>query len=692
MQLAAFNAGAIVKIEGIRFRLVAERPGGGWQGLELATRCLQNWSEDELHNAYVDGRLEFENQLPAARPSTGTPLVLGDLPPTKRRRAEFRLKFLRAADARGIDFVRKSAARGSTLRKVLAEISAELGRASPLSPATYYRWRGEYQRGGVQALAGHLSQSGRPPHPAAHIIHEVIQEVIETARGAREIGSKATVTVRAVYLRAAALIDWENKRRTAAGALALPRASVSTIRRYWASYPALDRAVAEKGASNARALFRGSSVQRPFEACLDLVEYDETRLPFFFFDETSGVPLGRAWLTWYYDVYSSIPTGFYVGFEPPSDLTMASALRHACLPKGYVNDAYPTIQHRYVGGGVPRRVTYDNGLSQWSMSAERMGFDLDMIIQFATVRTPWFKPRVEGAFRRLNQVLLQEMSGFVLGKDLGRQDYDPAKHGCIGFRHFMYIFHVWLVDVYLQRPQGPFKRTPAQRWEEGTRVYKPEFVSRATDLNVLFGVRRDGARLDHRGVVFRHLRYYSEEVHDLRRRMGDKLSVSVKIDPSDLGAVHVLEPRANVWIKAHALDRAYCDGLSLHRHELNLAFAREKFDAVDMEALLKAEIGLQELIADALPQALSIRANSQIARTLGVGTQHVFDNLNHDGSLAPLTGPFTGQALNPFEPSPAVVSLLGPGSGASASPPVPTPPKARRNIPDFEADRSLRRS
>ncbi|HEY4028730.1 MAG TPA: hypothetical protein VGM25_00170 [Caulobacteraceae bacterium] len=523
MHLASFSSGSIIKLEGVRFRLVAERPGGGWQGVELATRCLKDWTDTELHDAYRERRLEFENPLPEARlRGKGTPLVLDDLPINKRRRVEFRLKFLRAADARGIAFVRKSTAAGSQLHTILKEVSDELGRALPVSPATYYRWRGDYERGGIHALAGDLSQSGRPPHGAGHIIHEVIQEELERAKGAREIGAKATITIASIVLKVASLIDLENKRRSAARVPTLPKASLSTIRRYWSSYPAFERAIAEKGATNARALFRGSSVQRPFEACLDLVEYDETRLPYLFFDELTGVPLGRAWLNWYYDVYSAVPIGFYVGFEPPSDLTMASALRHACLPKRYVADVYPTIKNDYVGCGVPRRVTYDNGLSQWSQNAERMGFDLDMVIQFATVRTPWFKPRVEGAFKRLNQLLLKEMSGFVLSKDLGRFDYDPVKHGCIGFRHFMYIFHVWLMDVYLQRPQGPFKRTPSERWAEGTRVYKPDFVSRADDLKVLFGVRREGARLDHRGVVFQHLRYYSEELHDLRRRLGDK--------------------------------------------------------------------------------------------------------------------------------------------------------------------------
>jgi putative transposase len=77
---------------------------------------------------------------------------------------------------------------------------------------------------------------------------------------------------------------------------------------------------------------------------------------------------------------------------------------------------------------------------------------------------------------------------------------------------------------------------------------------------------------------------------------------------------------------------------------------------------------------------------------LGIGSQHAFGNLDHDGSLGALTGPFAGQALNPFESRAAAPPLLGAGMEPSAPPAVPTQPKARRNIPNFEADLSLRRS
>jgi hypothetical protein len=310
-----------------------------------------------------------------------------------------------------------------------------------------------------------------------------------------------------------------------------------------------------------------------------------------------------------------------------------------------VAQEYPSIANRYVAGGIPRHVVLDNGAAQWSRTTEQVAFDLDMSISYTAPRTPWAKSRVEGMFEVLNRTLLREMPGFVLAKDM--HEYDPTKHGCMGLRHFLHVLHVWLVDVFMQEPHGLLMQSPAELWEEGTRNHPPSFVARSQDLGLLFGIYEEG-RLDHRGVRYENLYYHSTELHALRRRYGDKLAVEVKVDPSNLGAVHARIPGAESgWVRAEAALASYADNLSLHQHKLIQKFAREKFGEVSAIALTRARDDMIQLIENALPAALSIRSNSLIARALGIGTQHIFDNLNHDGELAGLSGPFAGESLNP---------------------------------------------
>lgn len=682
MRRGSFAAGALFDFDGRRYRLVAKLPGGDWQAVDVESGVLTNWPWDDISAAYEDGHLIL---VPIrGQGDTSRRYSIADVSQEKREKAQARLAFLEAVEPRRTRSLTRSA-----LAAVLDEVANELG-SKPVSIATYYRWKSAILGGGKMALVGGKTGPRTRRVRGAAISKQVMLETIVAAKQNRKVGVAPAASLQGMRLTVSKLITAENAKRLALGApdppLTVP--SKSTFNRIWNELPAEDRAIAVVGKVEAAHLFRGGrGVSRP-RACLDLTEYDETRVPMFLFDERLGVPLGRPWLTWYIDVYSTAPVGLYLGFENPSDLTISSALRHCCLPKAYVAREYPTIVNRYAPAGLPRHVVFDNGLAQWGGTIEQLAFDLDMGISYTRPRTPWFKARVEGMFEVLNRTLLREMPGFVLAKNM--HEYDPTVHGCIGLRHFLYILHAWLVDVFMQEPQGAAMQTPAALWEEGTREYPPSFLPRSQDLDLLFGIKRTG-RLDHRGVRFANLRYHSPELHALRRRHGDKLGVEVKVDPSNLAFVHVRLPGSDSgWVRAAATDLAYAQNLSLHRHQLNQRNAREQFGDDSAASLRKAQDRLHDLIAEALPAALSIRSSSLIARALGIGTQHIFNNLNHDGELVGLSGPFAGESLNPLN-NPG--ETRAESSALSAAPEQRqqhdgrSRPRARRT---FDGDHSLR--
>lgn len=676
MRLATFCVGAQVEFDSRLFRLAVRTAQGSWQAVDCETGVLVEWPVQEMEAAYAAGHLIIRESDPSPHGRSRPTASVSDLADTQQATIRFRSAVLHEVQLRSA---------GKTLRRnelvaLVAAVSTELGREKPVSISAYYKWLRRWTAGGNLALADGRDASKERRVPAADIVRRAMADAIVASKQIGKVGAPPSVTMNRLEAEVAARISEENARRVAQGRsgelLSVP--SRSTLHRIWREFPAEERMVAQHGRIAATHAYRGGpGVDRP-EACLELVEFDETRLPYYFFDEFSGVPLGRAWLSWYIDVYSHAPVGFYVGFEPPGDLGMMSALRHACLPKAYIATEYPNIKGRYVPAGVPLTVTFDNGLAQWGHTAQEIGLDLNITIQFARPRTPWFKSRVEGMFRLLNEKLLQEMPGFVLRRDTDRKDYDPTKQGCIGLRHFLYIFHVWLVDVYMQSPQGLLRRTPAELWDEGTSIWPPRFIPRAHDLDVVFGVKRKG-RLDHRGVVFEGLRYHSPELHALRKLHGDRLDVEVKIDPSDLTRVHARIDRKSPWIRA-AASNSYVDNLSLHRHQLNLRNAREKFGDTSLTSLMQAEAILRETIATALPAAESIRTNQQMARALGIGTQNIFSAQNHDGELGDLRGPYLGGRANPF---------ALPKAAAPDASPVSRSLKPKRIIPDFHADRSL---
>ncbi len=203
--------------------------------------------------------------------------------------------------------------------------------------------------------------------------------------------------------------------------------------------------------------------------------------------------------------------------------------------KSYVADKYPDIRNPYLAGGIGRFYTFDNSLQAHGDSILQITSDLDVPYDFTPPRCPWVKGEVEGAFAVANQTFFQEMPGYVLSPDLkfDKHDYDPAANAVIGLRHLLWLWHHWLLDVYhANAPRNGMMMSPNDRWLEGTRRVKPTFIERGTDLDFLFGIVREGRRLDNRGVVYEGLYYYSDGIDILRSRRGAKLLVKVKVKPT----------------------------------------------------------------------------------------------------------------------------------------------------------------
>jgi hypothetical protein len=67
-----------------------------------------------------------------------------------------------------------------------------------------------------------------------------------------------------------------------------------------------------------------------------------------------------------------------------------------------------------------------------------------------------------------------------------------------------------------------------------------------------------------------------------------------------------------------------------------------------LEHRLRAREFLQASITNAYRDATNIRNLSLAARAIGIGTHNIFNQLNTDGRLDPLVGPFAGQPLHPL--------------------------------------------
>jgi putative transposase len=627
--------------------------------------------------------------------------LLSDKPDRHQLYIRFWRAILRDVDRRlppGLKTARVVVDGVRTKRLVLQDVLDQLGekyglmyfgKARSVSVSQYYRVRAKRLTGGDDRdMEPNTSARGNRNQllpEVKRVLRDTIAEKLEAARHAPRKGDKPATSVKdiaaTVYDR---LEELKAQRPELADKIKLP--SKTTFYDTVGQAPARLRVLAvRKSVATARDFRRPWGHEEP-DFALSQVQYDETLLPLYCYCDVLKIPLGRPWLAWLVDVYSNAIIGFYLGFEPPGDAVFASVFRHAAMPKSYVSGAYPDIAQPYPMSGIPRFVTFDNSLSAHGNSIERLLGDLDVPWDFTLARMPWLKGAVENSFHLLNLGLLSELPGFVLPQDVDRSDYDPKENGLIGFLHLLWIVHRYLLEVYHPNPPTIGGPSPNVRWQEGTRIVKPRYPRTGQDLDFLFGIVREGVTLDHRGVLYEGIRYYSEGVDGIRYWNGANVKVSLKVNPVNLSRIQA-RYGDGAWVTCHALNKTEAQ-VSLHVHKLRQRHSERLFGKADWESRIKAEVHLRGLMRGAVLEDHGTRVSGLLARALGIGTHVVFGQLGLGRQLPYLQDFSSAQSDVPLRqltpPDRTLSGVRAPPSPPALPPgpasPTPTPPTGTKPV------------
>lgn len=562
----------------------------------------------DLAQALFAGELRFTARRSiASRAATSKRVTLSDHAPHLRAVAEYRLDVIRPLLSLGPH----ERTRGMVASRV-AEIkqARRAGESFPktaISVASIYRWIRDYEQSGndIRALVGNSQQQGgkdqsRLEDDVEAIVHAVIQDRYYVSE---------RVTCDDIYLEVALRVEEENRFRHEGEKLAAP--SRTTI---WRRIDALDemgKLIAKRGKRVAK---RESTQYGKMEypvIPLERVEIDHTPMDVIVVDGQDNLPLGRPTLTYCLDTTTRYPLGFYVGFDPPSYLTVMQCLHHAILAKGDMRERYGT-QHDWIACGIPAVLIIDNGKefigNDLPDACNSLGIEL---IQMP-IRTPHFKAAVERMFRTINTGLLHKLPGTTFSNPQQRGEYKSEEEACIDLQDLDTVLHIFLLDVYAERFHRGLGGIPARRWESITHEgFFPRLPASAEELKILLG------RVTHRviqpyGIEFMRLRYNSRSLAPLRTYLGGA-KVKIKYDPTDLGHIHVYDPQEQVYIEVECLDREYACGLSLWKHRVILHWARKEQAQVDILGLARAKRRIQEIVEESKADK-RIKSRSRIAR------------------------------------------------------------------------------
>ncbi|MBF6611710.1 MAG: DDE-type integrase/transposase/recombinase [Chloroflexi bacterium] len=583
-------------------------------------------AQSELYEAWGQGDLVFEVAGNNTRKGQDSPY------PTEYTVADFALlaEGQRAEAWRRYEIIRPLLERpaGKRTRGTIADHIATLlatatkqGKPVAVSATSVYRWLRAFRQSGydIRALVPASDQRGGKGRPRlAPDVERLLEGVLAECAASPNQRSGTDV-----YWQVVNRVADENRTRPPDMQLEPP------------SYGTVYGRIRHRGAESILRR-RASRTERQADAMvlpgprttrvLQRVEIDHTPLDLIVVDETQRLPIGRPYLTLAVDVFSGMPFGFYIGWEPSSYYTVMEALLHGILPKPDCPAIYHT-KNPWPVYGLPEMLVVDNGKDFVGRDLADACAQLGIVLEYMAVRSPWLKGAIERFFRSIAQGLVHPLPGSTLSNVLQLGDYDPAKDACITLGAFTELLHIFLLDEYAQRWHKGKKGIPARLWHESVQSgFAPALHHSSTELRILMG-RIEERTIQRTGINFENLRYQSPDLFRLRARLPKGAKVKFKYDPKDIGTLHVLdttEPGGAQWLPVPAIDQEYAAGLPLKTHRLlHELFVRQRSQGqADVWERAEVKRHVRELVAREFSLTRKLGKRKRLARhLLGMGDQ-----------------------------------------------------------------------
>ncbi len=560
---------------------------------ELLTGATSLVELSTLVQALFDDKLHFLAETKPARiatvpeqPHAPAALALSEYPAEGVAIARYRLEVIRPLLKLDNRTRAKVRARVETIKAEQPAAETEHSLQNAVSVAAVYRWLKGYQQSGddLRALIPAVQERGgkgsvRLPSEVNALLEIILQDKSQV---------QEKVTIDDLRQELAVRLAEENQLRPATAQLRLP--SRDTIAHRWATI--LIRPARAAGHKSAALRQYG---QTPYpELPLERVEIDHTRSDLVVIDDRDNLPLGRLTLTYCLDLATRYPLGYYLGFEPPSYLTVMECLHHAILPKGDVRAQYGT-EHTWQAYGIPATLVIDNGKEFIGRDLEDACCLLGTVLQNTPVLTPQFKAGIERMFGSMNTLFFHTLPGTTFSNSAERGRYDSAQHACVYLSEVDKLMHLFVVDIYAERFHRGLNGIPARCWEEKTRSgFAPALPPSGQELSILLS-RTETRVLHPYGIEFASLRYNADELITLRTRLKGQ-AAKIKYHPADLSYLHVYDPFEQQYVRVPALDQEYTANLSLWKHRIIRQAVLEEQAQVDPVALGLAKRKIQAIV------------------------------------------------------------------------------------------------
>lgn len=584
-----FSVGERIRLRNELFHFRRKLDENRWQLEKSINGEYLIIEESELYDLYCQKLLtfaNFEDVKPISKRALDERIakIFADYPENLQQVARKRLKYIQAAEGLKI----------SDFTKQIEIIANKLGDDKPPSFASVSRWTSALKKSGNNIcclIPNYAGRGNKTPRYDEQIGEIAIQELIKIYLCQNRGSLKDTLA--SVRNR----INLKNKQHSEDEKLPVP--SVKYLRNIVDKMDKYEVMAARYGLSAAKRYFREAIKSGEIIAeALERVEIDHTSLDLIVVDPKTYLPMGRPTLTIAFDRCTRCVLGFCVSFEPPNYISVMNCLAHSIRPKSYLKSKYPEIEHTWPCWGLPTQIVVDNGKEFHSRDLEAAAHSLMIEIRFCPVKQPWWKGGVERFLRTVSSDLIHKLPGTTFGNVEDKGDYNSLKAAAISSETLDEIIHTWICDIYHQTIHHATLRTPQSLWLERVNSVTQNLPQSAELLDISLS-SVEHKTLFHYGVGQNNLYYNSPQLMQIRRKFGNLL-LEIRWNRSDLGAVHVLDPAENVYIRVPCTWYDYAAGISLWLHNIIREEAKQHEGPENQAKLDAAKSRIRELCEKAM--------------------------------------------------------------------------------------------
>lgn len=387
-----------------------------------------------------------------------------------------------------------------------------------------------------------------------------------------------------------------------------PPASMRTFQRRVSRIDSFHRTERREGFDAARSKHRMVRGVYSNVDPMEIGEMDDCYLPIMVVSDDYSHALGMPRMTALRDRGTGYLASLFLWCGEVSTFTSLATLRNLLADKtGLLNHAsLPATCWHYTGPFAT--IATDRGSNLNSQAFVRAATAMGSAVQFLPRRSPWLKPFIERFHGLVLEYVVKEMQGRIFDDVEFFRSYKAKVKAVVPLSALIRILVRFCMEVINGIPRPGHRATPAEEMGAWLADYPPPIPCDPKEIDLITAMPVERV-VNQEGIRWENLHFVSEELRDMMRRIGHRASVTVYVNPANLGEVSVLDPCSNALVKAYCTWAGYAHGLSLPEHQLLVRGLNARREVIKLETLIR----FQRAIATELDAARMGKKASTVA-------------------------------------------------------------------------------